>query len=64
MPLINGFDAARLIREQKQQNLLLFATTGWDQAETRRLATEAGFDQLLVKPVDLRVLTELLAGNG
>ncbi|MFO0577480.1 MAG: hypothetical protein U1A78_26040 [Polyangia bacterium] len=40
---------------------MLIALTGWGQAEDRRRTREAGFDQHLVKPVDVTVLARLLA---
>jgi CheY-like chemotaxis protein len=60
MPGLNGYDAARRIREQQQDGLRLVALTGWGQEEDRRRSVEAGFDAHLVKPVDLAALTELL----
>jgi signal transduction histidine kinase len=54
MPVINGYDAARLIRgEQNNKRITLIALTGWGQYSDRSLAAEAGFDFHLVKPVDL-----------
>lgn len=60
MPGLNGYDAARLIREGQQSNLTLIAMTGWGQEEDRRRSKEAGFDAHLVKPVDLSALTKLI----
>jgi CheY-like chemotaxis protein len=61
MPRLNGYEAARRIREQRQQGLKLVALTGWGQEEDRRRSEKAGFDAHLVKPVDLAALTKLLA---
>jgi signal transduction histidine kinase len=61
MPRLNGYEAARRIREQRQKGLRLVALTGWGQEEDRHRSQEAGFDAHLVKPVDLTELTELLA---
>lgn len=61
MPRLNGYEAARRIREQRQKGLKLVALTGWGQEEDRRRSAEAGFDAHLVKPVDLAALTKLLA---
>ena len=42
----------------------LMALTGWGQAEHRRRSLEVGFDDHLVKPVEMDVLEELLqVGN-
>ena len=65
MPRLNGYDAARRIREQpRRKALTLVALTGWGQAEDRRRSEDAGFDAHLVKPVDLVALTKLLDESG
>ena len=62
LPKLNGYDAARRIREQRQdQRVVIVAMTGWGQEEDKRKSKEAGFDRHLVKPVDPAVLEELLA---
>jgi PAS domain S-box-containing protein len=53
MPKMNGYEAARAIRQQPWgQKLVLVAVTGWGQEEDKRRSKEAGFDHHLVKPVD------------
>jgi CheY-like chemotaxis protein len=62
MPRLNGYDAARMIREQSGgDSPMLIALTGWGHDENRLRTKEAGFDHHLVKPVDPAVLTKLLA---
>jgi signal transduction histidine kinase/CheY-like chemotaxis protein len=62
LPKLNGFEAARRIREQPGgAEVVLLATTGWGQETDRRRSREAGFDHHLVKPVDPAVLMKLLA---
>jgi len=62
LPKLNGYDAARRIREQRPDNrVVIVAMTGWGQEEDKRKSKEAGFDQHLVKPVDPGLLEELLA---
>jgi CheY-like chemotaxis protein len=62
MPKMNGYEAARHIREQAWgKDMLLVALTGWGQEEDKRRAAEAGFDHHLTKPVDLEALQKLLA---
>jgi PAS domain S-box-containing protein len=62
MPKLNGYDAARRIREQAwAADVILVAITGWGQEEDRRRSSEAGFDHHLVKPIDLDALHALLA---
>ncbi len=61
MPKIDGYEAARRIRNQLGQNgPKLIALTGWGQESDRRRARDAGFDAHLVKPFDLDVLRQLL----
>ena len=54
LPRLNGYEAARKIREQQapRGRPVLVALTGWGQDEDRRRSEEAGFDAHLVKPVD------------
>lgn len=63
LPKLNGHDAARRIRQLPGGGeITLVALTGWGQDEDRRLSQEAGFDQHLVKPIDLATIRKLLAG--
>jgi len=62
LPKLNGFEVARMIRQQPWgKDMMLVALTGWGQDEDRRTSSEAGFDTHLVKPADPVALTELLA---
>ena len=62
MPKLNGYEAARLIRQQAWgADMVLIALTGWGQEEDKRRALEAGFDSHLVKPVLPEALEKLLA---
>lgn len=63
MPNLNGYDAARLIRQQAwSEGTFLIALTGWGQEEDRRRSQEAGFDTHLTKPADPLTIENLLAG--
>jgi PAS domain S-box-containing protein len=63
MPRLNGYDAARQIRQQPGgRDVVLVALTGWGQDEDRRQATEAGFDRHFTKPVDPLAIENLVAG--
>jgi signal transduction histidine kinase/ActR/RegA family two-component response regulator len=68
MPVLNGYDACRRIREQPWgEDVVLVALTGWSQDGDRRRAKEAGFDRHLVKPIEPDLLDRLLddlAGGG
>lgn len=62
MPRMNGYEAARLIRQVPPgKRPFMIALTGWGQETDRTLAREAGFDCHLVKPVDLQELLRCLA---
>jgi signal transduction histidine kinase/ActR/RegA family two-component response regulator len=61
LPKMNGYEAARHIREQPGgKQIVLVALTGWGQEEDKRRAAQAGFDHHLVKPTDLAALLPLL----
>lgn len=61
MPGMNGYEVARRIRAQPQFNdIKLVALTGWGQEEDRRFSQDAGFDYHLTKPVDSRILRDLI----
>lgn len=61
MPEVSGYDVARAIRREAWgRGMRLVALTGWGQAEHRRRSLEVGFDEHLVKPVELDVLEEVL----
>ena len=61
LPKLNGFEAARQIRDQASGRCpVLIALTGWGQEEDRRRSKEAGFDGHMVKPVDHANLMKLL----
>jgi len=61
LPGIDGYEVARRVRALDGRRPVLIALTGSGQPEDRRRASEAGFDDLLVKPVDPTTLTTLLA---
>ncbi len=61
MPRLNGYQAARRIREQPWgRNIVLVALTGWGQAEDKRQAMAAGFTAHMVKPAEPTALAALL----
>ena len=65
LPGLNGYEAARKIREQLiHKPPVLVALTGWGQDEDHRRSHEAGFDAHMVKPVDDSALRELLDKIG
>ena len=61
MPEVSGYDVARAIRREAWgRPMRLIALTGWGQAEHRRRSIEVGFDDHLVKPVELDILENVL----
>jgi PAS domain S-box-containing protein len=60
MPEMDGYAVARAIRASRHDDVMLVAVTGWGQAEDRARTTEAGFDDHLVKPVDVAVIERML----
>ena len=64
MPRMNGYTAARRIRETCGKDVVLIAVTGFGQTEDRRLAMDAGFDAHLTKPVEMAELRRLIEGCG
>jgi signal transduction histidine kinase/CheY-like chemotaxis protein len=63
MPVMDGYDAARTIRSMPWgQHVRLVALTGWGQESDIQKSRSAGFDQHLVKPVELAAIQSLLSG--
>jgi CheY-like chemotaxis protein len=53
LPCISGFEAAeRIRRNPSTQDIPLIAATGYSHQRQLAMAREAGFDQVVVKPVD------------
>jgi signal transduction histidine kinase len=62
MPKLNGYEAAKLIREQEwSAGTMLVAVTGWGQEEDKRRTSEAGFDCHFTKPLDPAALHKLVS---
>jgi PAS domain S-box-containing protein len=68
MPVMNGYEACRRIRELPWgRNVMVVAMTGWGHLQDRERSRNAGFDHHLTKPVDVASLQQLLAdrtGSG
>src|SRR5262249_55189507 len=62
LPDLNGYELARLLKEQQApQRPLLVAVTGYGQERDRRHSQEAGFTHHLLKPIVPAELQELLS---
>jgi CheY-like chemotaxis protein len=64
MPRMDGYEAARKIRETLGPSVVLVALTGWGQDEDKRRSHEAGFNHHLTKPPDPEALEALIAECG
>jgi PAS domain S-box-containing protein len=63
MPHVDGYEMARRIRVlEGGKTVSLIALTGYGQPMDRERALAAGFDHHLVKPLDVDLLIEILAG--
>jgi PAS domain S-box-containing protein len=61
LPVMDGYELARRLRELPGMSTVpLIAVTGYGQESDRQRAHEAGFQEHLVKPVDLWLLQGLL----
>ena len=64
MPDMDGYEAARQIRQRAQgRDVLMIALTGWGQGEARARTEQAGFDHHLTKPVDFDAIAALLRAH-
>jgi CheY-like chemotaxis protein len=65
LPGMNGYDVCRCIRRKMPgHKMFIAALTGWGQEDDRAKSRDAGFDTHVVKPIDGRTLTGLLAKLG
>ena len=63
MPRLDGYEAARRIRQQDwSRDTLLVAVTGWGPRDDSEEATAAGFDCHFTKPIDPAELRKLVSG--
>ena len=61
LPHMNGYEVARLLRSEPcGKDAILVAVTGWGQDKDRQMASDAGFDLHLTKPVDFYELDAVL----
>ena len=61
LPAFDGYDVARQIRlDPFLKDMRIIAVTGYAQEADREEARKAGFDQYLVKPIDLSFIKSLL----
>jgi len=62
MPGMDGFETAARLKEQTWgKSIFLIALTGWGREDDVRRTLAAGFDEHLVKPLEIDELIDLLA---
>ena len=65
MPELNGYEVARLVRQQLQgRPIILIAVTGWGQASDKARAAAAGFNLHFTKPIEPDTLSQLLRSES
>jgi CheY-like chemotaxis protein len=65
MPEMNGYEVAQRLRARPElRQTVLVALTGYVQEAARQQALEAGFDQYLLKPADMRDLEQIVVGSA
>lgn len=63
LPLLDGFAATKLIRENEQlKSVPIIAVTAHHETDFRSDAKASGFDAYVTKPIDVNWLKELIAG--
>lgn len=63
MPLMDGFAAAKLIRQNENlKNVPIIAITAHQETDFRSDAKASGFDAYVTKPIDVQWLKELITG--
>lgn len=64
MPVMDGMEATRRIRQHERDNSLppsrIVALTALGSKEAKQIALDCGADLFLTKPVSLKMLTSLL----
>jgi DNA-binding response OmpR family regulator len=63
LPLMDGFDATKRIREsEKHKDVPIIAVTGHQETDFRSGARASGFDAYVTKPIDIEFLKGLIDG--
>lgn len=63
LPLMDGFEATKLIRQHDGlKNVPIIAVTAHQEDDFRSIAKASGFDAYVTKPIDVNWLKELIAG--
>jgi two-component system, cell cycle response regulator DivK len=63
LPLMDGFEATKLIRQNEHlKEVPVIAVTAHQEDDFRSVAKASGFDAYVTKPIDVNWLKELIAG--
>ena len=63
LPLMDGFEATKLIRQHDGlKNVPVIAVTAHQEDDFRSVAKASGFDAYVTKPIDVNWLKELIRG--
>ncbi len=63
LPGMNGYDVCAALRNDPElRNAKIIAQTGWGQKEHLERSKQAGFDNHLVKPIDIKELMKIISG--
>ena len=63
LPLMDGFEATKLIRQNESLKYVpVIAVTAHQEDDFRSVAKASGFDAYVTKPIDVNWLKELIAG--
>jgi CheY-like chemotaxis protein len=63
LPEMDGYEVCRRVRAQGLADAQIIAMTGYGQDRDRQRSKEAGFDNHMVKPVDIGEVFRLLAAR-
>jgi signal transduction histidine kinase len=63
LPDRSGYEVARQIRQERGDEIMLIALTGFARTDDIQRAVDAGFDAHLVKPLDVEALGRVLAAR-
>jgi CheY-like chemotaxis protein len=65
LPAIDGLEVARRLRNDYGKRMRLIANTAWpDNAETHSRTTDAGFDDVLIKPTSIYQILKAIRHSG
>jgi CheY-like chemotaxis protein len=67
MPVLDGLEAARLIRERERSrggHTAIIGVTAFAMDTERQMCLDAGMDDVVTKPIDLEILFGLIGKRG